>query len=236
MTSIEFKRTGGHPFAAGAASSLPKSRRERLRRALNVSVAVIGLILAAPLLLVIAGLVKLTSRGSVFYTQKRIGVDRRRCATEPGVTRRRLDDGGRKFTIYKFRTMREGNGDAEVWAEPDDPRVTPIGRILRKYRLDEVPQLFNVLRRDMNVVGPRPEQPSLFKKIRVHVRNYQARQQVLPGITGWAQVTQQYDSSIEDVKGKLALDMEYIGRRSAAEDFRIMVKTVPVVLFKRGAW
>ena len=198
--------------------------------------AVIGLILGAPLLLVIAALVKLTSRGSVFYTQKRIGVDRRRRATEPGVTRRRLDDGGREFTIYKFRTMREGNGDAEVWAEPDDPRVTPIGRILRKYRLDEVPQLFNVLRRDMNVVGPRPEQPSLFKKIRVHVRNYQARQQVLPGITGWAQVTQRYDSSIEDVKGKLALDMEYIGRRSAAEDFRIMVKTVPVVLFKRGAW
>ena len=207
-----------------------------MRRALNVSVAVIGLILAAPLMLVIAVLVKLTGRGSVFYTQERIGVDRRRRAAEPSVDRRRFDDGGRKFTIYKFRTMTEGNGDAEVWAEPDDPRVTPIGRILRKYRLDEVPQLFNVLRCDMNVVGPRPEQPSLFKDIRLHVGNYQARQQVLPGITGWAQVTQQYDSSIEDVKGKLALDMEYIGRRSAAEDFRIMLKTVPVILFKRGAW
>ncbi len=186
-------------------------------------------------MLVIAALVKLTSGGSVFYTQKRIGVDRRRRAAEPSVYRRRVDDGGQKFTIYKFRTMTEGNGDAEVWAQADDPRVTPIGRVLREYRLDEIPQLFNVLRGNMNVVGPRPEQPSLFKDIRLHVGNYQARQQVLPGITGWAQVTQQYDSSIEDVKGKLAFDMEYIGRRSAAEDFRIMLKTVPVILFKRGA-
>ncbi len=226
----------GAGAGAGAAFSLSKSWTERWRRALNLSVAVIGLILAAPLMLVIAALVKLTSRGSVFYTQKRVGVDRRRWVAEPSVDRRRVDDGGRKFTIYKFRTMTEGNGDAEVWAAPDDPRVTPIGRILRKYRLDEVPQLFNVLRCDMNVVGPRPEQPNLFKDIRLHVGNYQARQQVLPGITGWAQVTQQYDSSIEDVKGKLALDMEYIGRRSAAEDFRIMLKTVPVILFKRGAW
>ena len=187
-------------------------------------------------MLVIAVLVKLTSRGSVFYTQKRVGVDLRRSAVEPSVNRRRVDDGGRKFTIYKFRTMTDGNGDAEVWAQPDDPRVTPIGRVLREYRLDEMPQLFNVLRGDMNVVGPRPEQPNLFKDLRLHVGDYQARQQILPGITGWAQVNQQYDSSIENVKGKLVLDMEYIGRRSAAEDFRIMVKTVPVILFKRGAW
>ncbi len=224
MASIELEQ----PFGAEA---------ERLRRALNVSVAVIGLILAAPLMLVIAALVKLTSRGSVFYTQERVGVDLRRRAVEPSVTRRRVDHGGRRFTIYKFRTMAKGNGDAEVWAEPDDPRVTPVGRFLRKYRLDEVPQLFNVLRGDMNVVGPRPEQPSLFKDIRLHIGiNYQARQQVLPGITGLAQVNQQYDSSIEDVKGKLAFDMEYIARRSAAADFRIMVKTVPVIFFKRGAW
>ena len=108
-----------------------------------MSVAVFGLVLAAPLMLVIAVLVKFTSKGSVFYTQPRVGVDRRRPAAEPSVTRRRFDDGGRRFTIYKFRTMAEGNGDAQVWAKPDDPRVTPLGRILRKYRLDEVPQLFN---------------------------------------------------------------------------------------------
>jgi lipopolysaccharide/colanic/teichoic acid biosynthesis glycosyltransferase len=133
--------------------------------------------------------------------------------------------------------MRVRNGTtAEVWAQPDDPRVTPLGRILRTYRLDELPQLINVLRGEMNMVGPRPEQPSLFENLRSRINGYQVRQRVLPGITGWAQVNQHYDSSIEDVKRKVAFDLQYISRRSAAEDLRIMLRTVPVIVFKRGAW
>ncbi len=111
-----------------------------------------------------------------------------------------------------------------------------MGRVLRKYRLDELPQLINVLRGDMNLVGPRPEQPKIFAQLRSYVDRYTERQQVLPGITGWAQVRLQYDRSLDDVRRKLELDLEYIERRSVAEDLKIMLKTVPVVIFRRGAW
>jgi lipopolysaccharide/colanic/teichoic acid biosynthesis glycosyltransferase len=146
--------------------------------------------------------------------------------------------GGKPFTIYKFRTMRaNGHGpDAEIWAQPDDPRVTPLGRILRLYRFDELPQLLNVLRGDMNVVGPRPEQPSIFARLRREIAHYQERQRVRPGITGWAQINQRYDTCVDDVKSKLQYDLQYIVRRSALEDLRIMLGTLPVVLFKQGAW
>lgn len=200
--------------------------------------ALVGFVVAAPLMLTIAILVKFTSRGPVLFNQPRIGVDRRNGRIAPSDGRRRLDLGGRTFTIYKFRTMRvtNGNRDAEVWARPDDPRVTRVGRILRMYRLDELPQLYNVICGDMNIVGPRPEQPRLFRNLRNHIDGYQARQRVLPGITGWAQINHHYDESVVDVKRKLDFDLEYIGRRSAAEDLRIMLRTVPVVVFKRGAW
>ena len=192
-------------------------------------------------MLVIAVLIKLTSRGSILYTQPRVGVDRRNGRNreeEHGAARRGLDMGGRPFTIYKFRTMTAANdtSTAEVWAQPDDPRVTPLGRVLRAYRMDELPQLFNVLRGDMNIVGPRPEQPDLFKDLRIRVRDYQTRQRVLPGITGWAQINHHYDTSVDDVQRKLAFDLEYLTRRSTTEDFRIMLQTVPVIVFKRGAW
>src|SRR5690242_12164673 len=135
--------------------------RERPRRILNILAALVGLVITSPVMLLVAVLVKLTSRGPVFYTQTRIGLDRRDPKVRAVHPRRSQDQGGRPFKIYKFRTMRvvEVGADAQVWARPDDPRVTPVGRILRKYRLDELPQLFNVLRGDMNVVGPRPEQP-----------------------------------------------------------------------------
>jgi lipopolysaccharide/colanic/teichoic acid biosynthesis glycosyltransferase len=134
--------------------------------------------------------------------------------------------------------MRHTNGDhdAEVWASPQDPRVTWVGRILRKYRLDELPQLINVLRGDMNIVGPRPEQPAIFADLRHRVPGYAERQKVAPGITGWAQVNHHYGESLEDVQTKLAYDLEYIARCSAMEDLRIMARTVPTVLLKRGAW
>jgi lipopolysaccharide/colanic/teichoic acid biosynthesis glycosyltransferase len=125
---------------------------------------------------------------------------------------------------------------AEVWARPDDPRVTPVGRILRQYRLDELPQLFNVLRGDMNIVGPRPEQPTIFQDLRRQITGYEHRQRVRPGITGWAQINHHYDRSIDDVRTKIAYDLEYVERHSWIEDVKIMARTLPVILFKRGAW
>ena len=129
-----------------------------------------------------------------------------------------------------------GGPQGEVWAAPTDPRVTSIGRILRLYRLDEIPQLINVLNGDMNVVGPRPEQPAIFARLRQEIDGYQDRQRVPPGITGWAQVNQAYDRSVEDVKRKVALDLEYIERRTVVEDMKIMFRTFPVIAGKRGAW
>ena len=209
---------------------------ERPRRALNVAAAGAGLVLAAPLMLAIAVLIKLTSRGPVLYKQTRVGLDARQPGKSGGDGRRKVDHGGRPFTIYKFRTMAPSQGDAQVWARPNDPRVTAIGRILRKYRLDELPQLVNVLRGDMNLVGPRPEQPQIFAELRQQVAGYEWRQRVRPGITGWAQINQQYDASIEDVRRKVAYDLEYVTRQSLLEDLKIMVRTVPVMVFKQGAW
>lgn len=241
MTSIELERRPRRPLTSLTTASAWESPSDGARRVLNVSAAAVGILLTAPLMLVIAVLIKLTSRGPILYTQPRVGVDRRNGRNregEHGAARRGLDMGGRPFAIYKFRTMTAANGTstAEVWAQPDDPRVTPLGRVLRAYRMDELPQLFNVLRGDMNVVGPRPEQPSLFKDLRIRIGNYQTRQRVLPGITGWAQINHHYDRSVEDVERKVSLDLEYITRRSAKEDLRIMLRTLPVVLFKRGAW
>jgi len=205
------------------------------RRLLNVVVASLGLVLALPLGLLIAALIKLTSRGPVLFAQTRIGLDRRALSRAGGNTRRELDLGGRPFTMYKFRTMQVQRGEQEVWAQRDDPRVTAIGRVLRKLRLDELPQLFNVLRGDMNIVGPRPEQPAIFVYLREQVEGYQRRQRVRPGITGWAQINLAYDGSVEDVRRKVALDLEYIHRQSALEDCRIMCRTLPVMVLGRGA-
>jgi len=188
-------------------------------------------------MLVIAALIKLTSRGPVLFTQIRVGLDRRALSNAGGNTRRHTDQGGRPFTVYKFRTMQpaETNGK-EVWAQPDDARVTPIGRVLRKLRLDELPQLFNVLKGDMNIVGPRPEQPTIFVYLREQIEGYQRRQRVRPGITGWAQINQGYDTSLEDVRRKVGYDLEYIRRQSALEDLKIMLRTVPVMVLRRTGW
>lgn len=207
-------------------------------RLLNVAVAALGLVLAAPLMLVIGVAIKLTSPGPVFFTQTRIGIDRRRARLSRN-HRRSADLGGKPFTLYKFRTMVSGREDrsaAAVWARPDDPRITPLGRILRKYRLDELPQLINVLLGDMNVVGPRPEQPEIFTNLREEIRGYGERQRVPPGITGWAQVHNGYDRSVDDVRRKLRFDLEYVERRSVLLDLEIMLRTVPVMLFRQNGW
>ena len=150
--------------------------------------------------------------------------------------RREADRGGLLFTIYKFRTMTVSETSSEVWATPDDPRITNIGGFLRKYRLDELPQLWNVLKGDMNVVGPRPEQPGIFAEMRDEIHKYDTRQRVLPGITGWAQVNHGYGEDLDDVRTKLSLDLEYLDRKSAWEDFKIMARTLPVMIFKKGGW
>jgi len=205
----------------------------------NVAIAAVGLVAAVPVMLVISALIKLTSGGPVFYKQLRVGIDRRsRGDGERTNHRRHVDHGGRPFTIYKFCSMDPARSrpDTQVWAAPDDPRVTSVGRLLRQYRLDEVPQLWNVLRGDMNVVGPRPEQPLIFAHLRAHVEGYGERQRVRPGITGWAQINHCYDRCLDDVRRKVAYDLEYLARHSVLEDVKIMVQTLPVVLFKRGAW
>lgn len=206
-------------------------------RLLNVAAATLLLVLAAPLMALVALLVKLTSAGPVIYRQTRVGVDRRTPGSASTRWRRTFDYGGRLFTMYKFRTMEPANDDQlQVWAQPGDPRVTAVGRVLRKYRLDELPQLLNVLRGDMNLVGPRPEQPRIFAELRDQVDQYAERQRVLPGITGWAQVSQPYDRSVDDVRGKVRLDLEYIATRSVRRDVEILLRTVPTVLLRRGGW
>src|SRR5207249_9912838 len=132
----------------------------------------------------------------------------RALGNEGGNSRRHADHGGRTFMMYKFRTMRADDGASpEVWALRDDPRVTPVGRVLRKLRLDELPQLWNVLAGDMNIVRPRPEQPSIFSYLRAQIESYPRRQRVRPGITGWAQINQAYDQSVDDVRQKVAYDL-----------------------------
>jgi lipopolysaccharide/colanic/teichoic acid biosynthesis glycosyltransferase len=211
-------------------------------RAVNLVVATVGIALTFPLMLVLAALIKVTSPGPVFYTQPRVGLNRRegmdRRGDGRGVAkgRRQGDVGGRVFRIFKFRTMHVLEGEhRQIWATENDPRITGVGSILRKYRLDELPQLFNVLIGDMNVVGPRPEQPEIVKQLREDVDGYLERQQVLPGITGWAQVNHSYDACIDDVRKKVNLDLEYIGRRSVARDLMIMARTLPVMIGKRGS-
>ena len=212
-------------------------REHVARRALNILVATVGLVVAFPLMLLIAALIKLTSRGPVLFTQTRVGLDRRALSGAGGNTRRHTDLGGTPFTMYKFRTMRPANETtSETWAQPEDGRVTGLGQVLRKFRLDELPQLFNVLKGDMNIVGPRPEQPTIFVYLREQIEGYQRRQRVRPGITGWAQVNQGYDTSVDDVRRKVRYDLEYIRRQSALEDLRIMARTLPVMLRRRGAW
>ena len=203
---------------------------------LNVTVAVLAVVVVAPLMLLVAILIKLDSRGPVIYSQPRVGLDRRGASRRQGPDgRRSVDLGGRIFTIYKFRTMRctEESG-GEAWATEEENRITRVGRVLRATRLDELPQLFNVVKGDMNIVGPRPEQPRIFSELRREVQQYTARQRVLPGITGWAQINQGYDTSIEDVRRKVELDLEYIDRRSATEDLMIMAKTMPVMVLRKG--
>jgi sugar transferase (PEP-CTERM system associated) len=188
------------------------------KRLLDVVAATTGLVLAVPLMVVVAFAVKLTSPGPVFYSQRRVGQH------------------GRVFTIRKFRSMRV---DAEaatgaVWAAANDPRLTPIGGLLRKTRLDELPQLVNVLMDDMSLVGPRPERPEFVNHLEQDIKFYGQRHLVKPGLTGWAQISYPYGSSAHDALQKLQYDLYYLKHMSIALDVFIMLATLKTVWSRAG--
>jgi lipopolysaccharide/colanic/teichoic acid biosynthesis glycosyltransferase len=168
----------------------------------------------------------------------RVGLDRRGNRLDASNHRRTADIGGAPFQIYKFRTMRVDaeNGTGAVWATKKDPRITFVGGFLRQYRLDELPQLINVIRGEMNIVGPRPERPTIFAELRETIKEYPLRQRARPGITGLAQINHHYDACLEDVQKKVQYDLEYLRKQGVAEDLKIMLKTIPVILFRRGGW
>ncbi|QJR36765.1 sugar transferase [Gemmatimonas groenlandica] len=207
-----------------------------LLRAVNVVAAGGLMVLSLPVLLVAMLAVRLTSQGPVIYRQVRVGMDRRSCGDYPEC--RRSDDiGGRPFTIYKLRSMvaNAEQGTGAVWATANDPRITPVGKILRSSRIDELPQLWNVLRGDMNLVGPRPERPSIVRLLKDEVHGYTLRHRARPGITGLAQVSQAYDSNVDDVRRKLSYDLTYLQQRRLRTDMHILARTVPVILKRFGA-
>ena len=217
----------------------PRSRSHIIDRTMNIIVASLALVVVSPFMLAFAVLVKLTSPGPIFYSQPRVGLDRRRSSDGSKMYDRRTRDlGGLPFIIYTFRTMYVGAEirHQAVWAAKTDPRVTPVGGLMRKLRIDELPQLFNVLNGDMNIVGPRPERPSIFSRLRVDIADYSLRQRAKPGITGWAQINQSYDTSLDDVRRKVKYDLEYLQRQGVGEDLMIMAKTVPVMIFRKGGW
>jgi sugar transferase (PEP-CTERM system associated) len=209
-----------HPSSLVFSDVLHKSARSFLyRRVLGAAFSCLGLVTLSPLLALIAVAVKLDSRGPILYRQARVGLD------------------GHVFEILKFRSMR---ADAEsvtgpVWARENDPRVTRVGRVLRKLRLDELPQLINILRGDMSLVGPRPERPYFVEKLRPLIPYYDVRHVVRPGVTGWAQVSCSYGSTLEEAKDKLEYELFYIKNQSIFLDVVILFQTLKIALFGRGA-
>jgi sugar transferase (PEP-CTERM system associated) len=192
--------------------------RALFKRPLDIALSLFGTILCAPLFLVIPVIIALGSKGPVLFRQARVG------------------EGEKDFVLYKFRTMKndaEGKTGA-VWSHEDDTRITRVGKILRKTRLDEIPQLFNVLKGDMSLIGPRPERPEFVRDLKEQIPYYMERHSVKPGITGWAQVKYPYGASVEDSMEKLRYDLYYIKRLGGFLDFTIIAETVRVVLLGRG--
>ncbi len=198
---------------------LHPSWHQHIKRIIDVLGALALLVLAMPVMLITAIAIKLDSRGPLFYTQKRVGKD------------------GRRFNVYKFRSMNhDGTGEnGAIWTAGADPRVTRVGRIIRRHRIDELPQLFNVLRGDMSLVGPRPQHPEWVKTLCREDPFYEWRHFVPPGLTGWAQVSYPYGASVNDHREMLCYDLYYIKNWSLAFDTQIILQTFKVVLFGRGA-
>lgn len=188
------------------------------KRIIDIVVSFLMLLFSAPLILATAIAIKLDSDGPVIYKQERSGLN------------------GKVFKVYKFRSMYQ---DAEkrtgpVWSQKDDPRITKVGRFIRRVRIDELPQIWNVFKGEMSLVGPRPERPFFVEQLAKEIPYYKRRLRVRPGITGWAQVKHKYDESVEDVKTKLQFDLFYIENMSLKTDIKILFRTVFVVLFGKG--
>ena len=189
------------------------------KRVFSLAISLALLVLFAPIVLLAMALIKLDSRGPIFFGQERVGQD------------------GRVFKLWKFRSMRE-DAEAEtgpVWASLDDPRVTRIGRLLRRLRIDELPQLFNVLKGDMSLVGPRPERPHFVKELAEKIPFYHIRHAIKPGVTGWAQISYHYGSSLNDAIEKLQYDLFYVKHMSWLLDTVVIFQTIKIVLFNRGS-
>jgi len=228
-------------------------RRTRIaKRTIDILLSITAILILAPAALAVAALVKLTSPGPAVFKQIRIGLnlrkgdgDRRRRsrALRPGPEgrdlggdRRRRHSFGRPFVIYKFRTMVADaeKGGARLAAR-NDPRVTPVGRFLRRTRLDEILQFVNVLRGEMSIVGPRPERPEFISKLSRQIPGYLGRLGLKPGITGLAQILNGYDEDLESVRRKVALDLLYLQNACIRNDLKILLRTVKVVLTGSGA-
>lgn len=189
----------------------------RLQRVVDVILSLAGIILLSPLLLLLVLLVPVESKGKAIYKQKRVGLN------------------GRVFTLYKFRSMVENaEQNGPVWAQENDPRVTRFGRFLRTSRLDELPQLLNILKGEMSMIGPRPERPEFVAELRERIPHYDFRHMLTPGLTGWAQVMYSYTNSVDEAARKLEYDLYYIKNHSIQLDFAILIKTVISVFRRMG--
>jgi len=198
-----------------------RGRRARLneiaRATMHRAVALIGAILSLPITIVTAILIKLDSRGPILYKQERVGRN------------------GRVFTLMKFRSMRiDAEKDGPVWAKTEDDRTTRVGRLIRKIRVDEIPQFWNILRGDMSFVGPRPERPHFVTQLAQEIPYYEQRHLIAPGLTGWAQIKYPYGASIEDARQKLQYELYYIKNQSLTLDAIIMFETIKTILLGRG--
>ena len=190
----------------------------RLKRAFDVLISLVLLVPAAPVMALTALLIRLESPGPVIYRQDRVGLHER------------------EFTVYKFRSMRvDAEKNGAVWASANDSRVTRVGKFIRKVRIDELPQIWNILKGDMSFIGPRPERMAFVTQLKEHIPYYSLRHTVKPGLTGWAQVCYPYGASEEDSRRKLEYDLYYVKNMSILLDIHIIFKTVGVVLFPKGA-
>jgi sugar transferase (PEP-CTERM system associated) len=199
-----------------------RGRQKRMsgiaRAILHRTVALVGAIVSLPVVILTALLIKLESKGPVLYKQERVGKN------------------GRPFTIMKFRSMRvDAEKDGPVWARSADDRTTRVGRIIRKIRIDEVPQFWNILKGEMSFVGPRPERPHFVAQLAQEIPYYEQRHLIAPGLTGWAQIKYPYGSSVEDARQKLQYDLYYIKNQSLMLDAAILFETIKTILFGRGA-
>lgn len=219
-----------------------------IKRTIDIFGAGVGLIILSPLFALVGLAVKLDSDGPVFFVQTRVGRNRRTVSRRVNAfvmsgerrsrDRRKKDLFGKPFAVYKFRSM-VNNAEKKsgpIWATHNDPRITRVGAFLRKTRIDELPQLLNVLRGEMSLVGPRPERPVFVEKLSQDISDYPKRLNVKPGITGLAQVTNGYDTSVSSVKEKVRHDLHYINNWSLLQDIRILLKTIVVVVTGKGAF